>query len=71
MNTLLSVNEAAVRNAATWLGKTLNIGFNYDLVPEFEKEFDCKVITDRGFFAPTQVDFKTTENLMMFLLKWS
>lgn len=71
MNTILSVNEDAVGKAATWLRKNRNMGFGYDLIPEFEKEFNCKVITDRGFIAPSRVDFQTTENLMMFLLKWS
>lgn len=71
MNTIISVNDSAVGNAAKWLRETFKIGINYDLIPLFEKEFNCKVITDRGFIMPNRIDFQTSENLMLFLLKWS
>lgn len=71
MDTIISVNDSAVGNAANWLRETFKIGINYELIPLFEKEFKCKVITDRGYIAPSRVDFQTTENLIMFLLRWS
>lgn len=71
MNTIISANAPTVNRAASWLRDEYSIPFNASITDEFEKEFNCKVIVAPGMIMPTSVEFQTSENLMMFLLKWS
>ena len=70
MNTTISPYDPVIDRAVRWLKEQYQLPMYGSVITEFENEFNCKIIMN-SWLSVDCVDFQTSENLMMFLLKWS
>jgi len=68
--TYITTDDSAAQAAARWLRNQIRLPEYTSIIPHFEKEFNCS-IEYLGDFSPTKIYFKTEQDLMWFLLKWS
>lgn len=76
MNTELALrgDSGCLENAAIWLRGHLKLDDDCTIFPQFEQEFNCRIIAktrDDPWLYPDWVEFKSSEELMMFVLRWS
>ena len=66
----ITTDNPAAQTAARWLRNQTNLPEHTSIIPQFEKEFNCCVnYTD--MFGTGSIYFKTEQDLVWFLLKWS